>query len=263
MPSADRNTPLEQDSDQTDDARVTAVVTSCRRQDLLERTLRSFLAHNTYQNTDIVVVEDGKAKTNRSLEAKFAPESIRWIATNKWVGQIRAIDSAYTLVTAPYIFHMEDDWEFTAGGFIEKSLAILRQYRRCLQVHIRAPDDINDHPLTPDVERAGSVPFRRLVTNLQGEHGLVWHGFSFNPGLRRLSDYQLLGSFAEHTGFCQPGDGTRAESLLGELYYSRGYFAAVLADNNGQGYVRHVGENRHVMEPTASRIRRFVTRLRS
>src|SRR5215472_9304963 len=72
--------------------RVTAVVTSCGRQDLLARTLRSFLGTNTFPDVQIIVVEDGSPKRNRDLVAKFGNVPIRWMATGSWVGQIRAID---------------------------------------------------------------------------------------------------------------------------------------------------------------------------
>lgn len=246
-----------------DSDRVTVVVTSCGRQDLLERTLKSFLAKNTCNGVEILVVEDGAARRNRGLMEKFAGEPIDWIATGKWLGQIRAIDLAYSRVSTPYIFHLEDDWEFTSGGFIEKSLEILRQCPDCLQVHIRAPDDLNDHPLLPDTEFAGKIPFRRLMTDVRGDllpgRPLVWNGFSFNPGLRRLADYEQLKPFHARISPL-PGDATRAESEIGALYRALGRYSVVLSDNDGKGYVRHIGEDRHVREPIRARLRRWTIR---
>lgn len=246
------------------DERVTAVVTSCGRQDLLDIALGSFLEKNTHPHTDIIVVEDGSWRRNRRLSARYAGKPIAWVATGKWVGQVRSIDLAYARVTAPYIFHMEDDWEFLAGGFIEKSLEILKRNPDCLQVHIRGPADLNDHPLQPDVEYAGTIPFRRLVKDFCGappaDQNLRWHGFSFNPGLRRLSDYLLLKPFVARI-LSPPGNATSAEAEIGELYYAKGFYSAVLVDNGGRGYVRHIGERRHVFEPARSRIARLAKRL--
>ena len=34
-------------------------------------------------------------------------------------GQIKSVDYAYSMVETPYIFHLEDDWEFYESYFIE------------------------------------------------------------------------------------------------------------------------------------------------
>jgi hypothetical protein len=41
---------------------VTLVLTSCGRQDLLERTLDSFFVYNTYPIREFIVIEDGDGK---------------------------------------------------------------------------------------------------------------------------------------------------------------------------------------------------------
>jgi len=106
-------------------AEITVVITSCGRQDLLERTLDSFLKYNTYPICEFVVMEDGDAEKNRPLEAKYRRHNIRWLSTGKRIGQIAAIDAAYRHIATEYIFHCEDDWQFTSAGFVEKSLAVL------------------------------------------------------------------------------------------------------------------------------------------
>ena len=246
-------------SDDTDSPRVTVVITSCNRQDLLARAMSSFFEFNTYPHVQVVVIEDGNASRNRRLIVHFTDHPVSWLSTGRRVGQIRAIDHAYSRISTPFIFHMEDDWQFHAGGFIEKSLQILRTLPDCLQVQIRALDDLNGHPLYEDVEFAGSVPFRRLVTDHQvgeGDQRYLWHGFSFNPGLRRLADYRRIGSYGAHAADARPGSALRAEEALGAVFRDLGYYAVALADNEGRGYVRHIGDNRHVHDLFANRVRR-------
>ena len=86
----------------------------------------------------------------------------------------------------PYIFHLEDDWEFTRPGFMEKSRALLETDPKMLLVQLRHwnPDERLTY-IAPDqswgrVDPAPDTP---------------WHGFSFNPALRRLSDWQAAGKF--------------------------------------------------------------------
>jgi hypothetical protein len=77
-----------------------------------------------------------------------------------------------------------------------------------------------------------------------GEFG-TWHGFSWNPALRRRREYDLLGSFTslDPNGLKQTWE---VESAASEFYQKRAFFAAILADNNGMGYVRHLGGGRRV-----------------
>ena len=173
---------------------VTAVCTSCRRPDLLERTLESFFAFNTYPLKQLVIVEDGPTSGNAKLIRRFCNRPITWIATGGNAGQITAIDLAYSLVDTEAVFHLEDDWEFYAPEFIEKSVAVLAADPSCLQIWLRALHDTNGHPLEPGMELVGGVKVRRLTFGYLG----LWHGFSFNPGLRRITDYRRIGDFSRH-----------------------------------------------------------------
>ena len=80
---------------------------------------------------------------------------------------------------------------------------------------------------------------------LHYEHKGTWSGFTFNPGIRRLRDYVAIGGYGKHARFAanRPGD---AESAISQLYRRHDYYAAILADGGGVGYVRHIGHGRHV-----------------
>ena len=160
---------------------VAAVLTSCGRQDLLEKTLDSFFACNTYPLAQTIIVEDGPQEANSRLQKKYMDRDITWLSTGKRVGQIAAIDYVYSFIEQPYIFHLEDDWQFYQAGFIEKSLAILEALPDCLQVWIRALHDTNRTPISAAPETIDRVAFLRVESGYLGK----WHGFSFNPGLRR------------------------------------------------------------------------------
>jgi len=220
---------------------VTVVVTSCGRQDLLERTLDSFFAFNTCPLGRIIVVEDGLRRVNAALMRKYLQHDITWVETGSRVGQIAAIDYAYSFVGSRYIFHLEDDWEFLQSGFIEKSRAVLEAIPDCLQVWLRAIDDTNAHPLCPEIIRVGDLPLRQL----QLDHLGVWSGFSLNPGLRRTADYRRIGTYGAHaTDIGRKHD--EAESALSVIYRQLGFHAVLLADHGGTGYVRHIGDGRRI-----------------
>src|SRR5215467_1361673 len=125
-------------------ADITVVVTSCNRHDLLAHTLASFRAHETEGRVvRILVAEDGDADPS-AVCARFGAEHFR---TGERVGQIKLIDQAYGRVETPFIFHLEDDWEFYRSGFMEKSRAILQTDPSTILVWLRAWNDTSGHPL--------------------------------------------------------------------------------------------------------------------
>lgn len=211
--------------------KVTVVCTSCGRPDLLERTLESFFHYNTYPIEEFIVIEDsGEPYLNYHLKKKWP--KIKWMDNKKRIGQVKSIDRAYAEVKTDYIYHMEEDWLHYRSGFIEKSISILESDPKILQVWIRNLSDLNGHPTI------GTANGYRIVkTNYKN----LFHGFSWNPGLRRLSDYKRIGTFSEHTVF-NPEKAGQSEIEIGKLYHSLGYYAVVLKE----GYVRHIGFNRHV-----------------
>jgi hypothetical protein len=186
---------------------VTLVVTSCGRHDLLARTLESLYRHCAGKAFDEVIIAEDWDR----------------------LGQVRNIDRAYERVKTTYVAHWEDDWETTAGGWLRQSIDILHTYPKILQVWLRAHDDTNGHPIVK--LRPFNVP--TMSTDF------AWKGFSWNPGLRRLSDWKRIGGYSKHI---VGNNSLRTERAIGELYCSLGYHAAILPEPGG--YVRHIGDGR-------------------
>ena len=219
-----------------EDADVTVVVTSCNRHDLLARTLESFRRHESEGRiARILVVEDGDADPKTVCE-KFGAE---YFCTGSRVGQIKAIDQAYGKVTTPYIFHLEDDWEFSRPGFMEKSRALMEKDAKLLTVQLR--------PWQP-IEKLTFVAPDESWALVDTAPGTPWHGFSFHPSLRRLSDYKLLGSFAGQRLtvpllLLTNSAAVPYEAEASDFYFRKGFYTAIL---DRPGYYRHIGVERHV-----------------
>jgi hypothetical protein len=233
------------DTGQEGGSRITVVLTSCGRPDLLERTLDSFFQYNTSPIDAFIVMEDGAEPSPLSTEQRYRSHGIRWLTTGARVGQMAAIDAAYEHVRSEYIFHCEDDWEFYRSGFMEKSLTILHRSPEVLQVWLRAFGDTNGMPIMGQTFDADGVPYRLVRPGYHMHEWGTWHGFSLNPGLRRLAEYRLIGSFRAHSlrGLRKSWE---VERELSEVYLKHGFLAAILADANGEGYVRHIGWGRQV-----------------
>ena len=189
----------------------------------------------------ILVAEDGDADAS-ALCARFGAEFFR---TGERVGQIRLIDQAYGHVTTPYIFHLEDDWEFTRSGFMQKSRALLEADPKTLMVWLRAWNDTFDHPLSYG---APDKSWGVMAYDFCG----CWHGFTFTPALRRLSDYRLIaGGFHKlprtmYVVAKKDAAGLPYEVEASAFYRRHGYRAMILDEG---GYVRHIGGDRHVIHP--------------
>lgn len=203
---------------------VTVVVTSCGRISLLKRTIESFNMFNTYPITEFIIVDDsGNQEVHEELRALFTDCMLILYPKNR--GLIQCIDDAYSWIKTPYIFHMEDDWEFIHSGFIEKSIVILDNVAEIMQVWIRGYNNPNGHPIDTEVFNVNGVEYR-LVCAVP-HHDPAWHGFTFNPGLRRLSDYLLLAPFVNVGD--HPGIGQR-ECNIGEAFYQLGFRAAAIGE---------------------------------
>jgi len=223
--------------------RMTFVLTSCGRPDLLKQTLDSFFQHNNYPIEKYIIIEDSTDERMQQWVLDNYGSVFEVIINRPKLGQIRSVDKAYSRVQTPYIFHCEDDWRFFRGNFIGESLSVLRKDPRTLQVWLRDLWDTNGHPPERTILRTeDGVLHRRVTLNYQG-----WHGFSFNPGLRRKSDYDLVGSY-EAIGHQYPG--IDHEMAIGQKYRDLGYYATILEE----AAVEHTGWDKRV--PKRSTLRR-------
>ena len=213
--------------------RFDVICTSCDRHDLLKITFESFMDNLTETEKqhlgNIYIYEDGP----RVPVIEGVKHEILYDV--KRVGQIKALDALMKKVQTPFYFNLEDDWQFVKPGFIELSFEVMQRHSQMINLVLRGAGNANGHP---ELQRQGE-PFNILTTAYKG----IWHGFSFNPSLRRLSDYKLLPgkSYSKHTRFRfkQPWI---SESDLGELYRRMGYYAG----NTKETYCAHTGDNRGI-----------------
>lgn len=222
-------------------SQVTGIMTSCIRPDLLERTLDSFYKENTYSLKHLYIIDDSGVTdcNDHVIENKPYRDNIILLYHKKRRGQIEAIDNAYSYVDTPYIFHMEEDWQFLRGGFIEKSMALLEDDYRILMCWLLGTEKRHHHPYRPEVHETAGVKYRHLICPWNN-----WNGFTFNPTLRRLSDYQRFAPFAQHTKF-HPGKASESEKAIDGLY-KKDYYSVIL---EGAPYIKHIGGGRHIKLP--------------
>lgn len=171
---------------------VTFALTSCGRFNLLELTLSTFLSHNTYPIDRFLLIEDSGNEAVRDICSKFS-SAIEVIINSKHMGLMSSLDLLYRKIDTEFIFHCEDDWVFYRNGFIEDSIPLLEQNPFMSMVSCRGEGlnvAHNANYKSATKMRLGSVSYR-----FPPPIGNPWCGYSFNPGLRRLSNIKQIGYF--------------------------------------------------------------------
>ena len=68
-----------------------------------------------------------------------------------------------------------------------------------------------------------------------------WHGFTWNPGLRRLEDYLAIALFSKNAPY---------EAKASVAYAQLGFRAAILRES---GYVKHIGYHQSTASVTGTK----------
>jgi hypothetical protein len=209
--------------------KITFVMTSCDRTDLLKSTFDSFIKNNTFPIEKYLIIDDsGKIGINDFIKEEYPNLNINLIYNTPKLGQIKSIDKAYSIIDTEYVFHCEEDWEFYKPGFIEYSLKILESNSKILQCWLRDDSDTNGQPVEPSVYKIDDIEYRLMSENYRG----VWHGFTFNPTLIKIDNYKLI---APYSNF-------EEEHHISIRFHELGFRAAKCMN----GFVRHIGWGRHV-----------------
>lgn len=215
---------------------ITFVLTSCGRFDLLAETMRTFLSFNGAPIARYVVIEDSGDEAVRDVVAGLGVD-VDVIVNATRLGQMASIDRAYGTVDTPYIFHCEDDWRFFRGGFVEDSLRVLDGDATISLVNGRR---LGQNRYFDAMH--GTAPLRNVngvavrVPPLDASE--IWGGYGFNPGLRRLSDYRRIGSFAD-----------RGHEKHASMWFKRQGMGSVSLEEPAY---ETIGQGRHLRDPTVS-----------
>lgn len=238
------------------ESEVTFVMTACGRVDLLEKTMDSFFKYNKYPIKKYIIAEDSNdvevhQKCLELNERKYGGQ-LQFIFNSPKRGQASSIDNAYKEVDTKYVFHCEEDWEFYRSNFIEASIRVLEADESILQAWIRPKSDkilnnIEENGIELNGVKVRNVLPISFMVKGGGPNGsdLIvrdYMGFSWNPGLKRMSDYKLL-----QKGYFGAG----AEHSVDAFYraHKKGFRVVSIGPNDEYGYVKHIGWGRRAGDP--------------
>lgn len=219
---------------------VTVTMTSCKRYDLFERTVNSFL--NCCTDVQLIdhwlCVDDNSSQEDRKKMKEKYPFFKFYFKTLAEKGHPQSMNIIKKQVTTSYIFHMEDDWQFFAKrNYISDCFDVLHtapNIGQCLinKNYGETEKDvaiIGGHPMKtakgtrfftheycPDQESQNAFNKKYGI----GRHCAYWPHFSFRPSLLRVQILQQLGDFNEEIN--------HFEMDYSDRYIRAGYISAFL-----------------------------------
>lgn len=225
-----------------DPSKLTTVLTSCGRFDLLEETVATFLEH--FDTDQIIVAEDsGKDVEAGAFAGKISAVDMR--ANVPKLGQLRSIDALYATLQTPYVLHLEDDWDFTASIDLDSVIGLLEARPDISVVCIAHRIYDGRYAKSAHALRHDGIDY--LVWDLDAHP--KWFSYSFNPSIARLDLWRECGPFARFV----------TEENLSQFCKARGMRIAMVTP----GIADHIGDDRHAPDPfQPPRAKTLVSRLR-
>lgn len=198
--------------------KITFTITTCKRYDLFEKTINSFIncCTDVMLIDEWLCVDDNSSDEDRKkMEEKYPFFTFYW-KTKEEKGHPQSMNIIKEKVKTPYIFHMEDDWKFFCKkdymkkcmdillsddkigqclinknyGEIDKDIDILggilgkTQHNNNYYVHEYTPDD------------KSKIEFIRKYG--RGKSCAYWAHFSLRPSLLKKEVLDVIGKYNEN-----------------------------------------------------------------
>jgi GR25 family glycosyltransferase involved in LPS biosynthesis len=225
---------------------ITFTITTCKRYDLFEKTMNSFLncCIDYILIDEWVCVDDNSAEEDLNKIYQKYPFFTIIKKTPSQKGHAKSMNIIKNYVKSPYIFHMEDDWQFFAKcKYISNLLKVLEfEGPKCGQVLVNKN---YAEILDIDIVGGGVNATNNNIVYLQHEYyqgedleknnkrGLncfYWPHYSLRPSLLRKSMIDDIGDYNESAA--------HFEMEYAHRYVQKGYHSCFLDGI----YCKHIGK---------------------
>lgn len=171
-------------------SKVSFTLTSCNRFDLLEKTIKSFLKLNIYPIFEYIISDDSGSTEMYEKIKNLVDNRFKIIHNKTKLGLSKSLDNLFNEVQSDYIFHCEDDWFFDKNPmFISESIEILNENPQIHQVNVRHEYDNPHKSINNLLQTKKGTSYRLMNQHFSSMPNQIWNGYSWNPGLRRKTDY--------------------------------------------------------------------------
>jgi len=208
--------------------------------------LSSFVKYNTYPIKKVILCEDSGIQNIADFAGSILPYDLTLCYNETRIGQMKTIEKYTPLIETPYVFHLEDDYEFFDSGFIELSLKILQSDPKISQVLL---EDMQ-HRYHHDLSYVHPLCNRILTNNPQQHNANNGDGalycFSWRPSLKKTEMQRLR----------MPYEVWDDEYTIQLSINKLGLYSVVTKNTkDGQlGFCTHIGTEHHVPD-TFGRVR--------
>lgn len=220
---------------------ITFSITTCKRIDLFKNTMNSFI--NCCEDIELIsswiCVDDNSSESDREEMKKLYPFFTFYFKNKDEKGHPKSMNIIKNIVKTPFLFHMEDDWNFIERRkYIKECMEVLSQNKKigqCLinknyaeigDLHIKGGDfHITKSGLRYYIHEY--VNNKELEIQWNKKHGIgpncnYWPHFSFRPSLIKTKIYETIGDFNEKA--------PHFEMEYSFRYFNKGFVSAFLED---------------------------------
>lgn len=206
---------------------ITITSTTCKRLDLFKKTVNSFLEccldFDQFEINKWLVIDDNSSQEDRDEMKRLYPFMTFYNKSISQKGHARSINLMLRHVDTPYLFHLEDDWQFYyKDNFFTLLYQVLQEkdeYKQVLLNNMYGEIPEHEHLVGGHWNRSGSHQNDLAKPNLnyivheytatEEEKNLFnrkwqfkpncayWPHFSFRPGLSKVELFRNLGEFNE------------------------------------------------------------------
>lgn len=199
---------------------ITITSTTCKRLDLFKKTVNSFLEccldFEKFEIDKWFVIDDNSSQEDRDEMKKLYPFMTFYYKTPAQKGHARSINMMLRHVHTPYLFHLEDDWQFYyKDNFFTLLYEIIQEKDEYKQVLLNNMyGEIPEHEqlvggywhrtcgsgLNYIVHEYTATEEEKLAFNRKWQfkpNCSYWPHFSFRPGLSKMEFFKNIGDFNE------------------------------------------------------------------
>ena len=201
---------------------ITITSTTCKRLDLFKKTVNSFLEccldFDKFEIDKWFVIDDNSSQEDRDEMKRLYPFMTFYYKSVAQKGHARSINLMLRHVHTPYLFHLEDDWQFYyKDNFFTLLYQVIKEQDEYKQVLLNNMyGEIPEHEqliggywnrtdsLEPNlnyiVHEYTATEEEKTAFNRKWQfkpNCAYWPHFSFRPGLSKMELFKELGEFNE------------------------------------------------------------------
>ncbi len=191
---------------------VTLSITTCKRYELFEKTVNSFLNHciDIHLISRWICIDDNSSEQDRiKMRSKYPFFEFVWKTIDQ-KGHASSMNMIKDMVDTPFLFHLEDDWQFYyKASYIQPCLHVLYNdstLGQCLlnKNYSETFEDVSIHggifQTTPYGQRYYIHEYQPDDSLFREKYGkcpsvAYWPHFSLRPGMNKMCVWKKIGTF--------------------------------------------------------------------